>query len=155
MMRFTFPKHGMSRIQLDLARRIGGSSTEQQVSAVGEKALEGWVRCGPEGGGMGNGVPKDLKYRLFFRAKLSRPLKEYGIWKTPVSGFWNPYYNHSNEPVHQLVYIFACTGRAWLTQKWSRSVTKNAYSLGPEGLCGNDDVGQMSAWYLLASSTLI
>ncbi|MBT3295962.1 MAG: glycoside hydrolase family 92 protein [Verrucomicrobia bacterium] len=71
--------------------------------------------------------------------------------RTPDSCFWNPYYNHSNEPVHQLVYIFACTGRPWLTQKWCRRVLKNAYGLGPEGLCGNDDVGQMSAWYLLSS----
>jgi putative alpha-1,2-mannosidase len=71
--------------------------------------------------------------------------------RSPVNGFWNPYYNHSNEPVHQLVYIFACTGRPWLTQKWSRWVTRNMYGLGPEGLCGNDDVGQMSAWYLLSA----
>ncbi len=74
--------------------------------------------------------------------------------KTPASCFWNPYYNHSNEPVHQLVYIFACTGRPWLTQKYARWVLKNAYGLGPEGLCGNDDVGQMSAWYLLSAMGL-
>lgn len=71
--------------------------------------------------------------------------------RTPINCFWNPYYNHSNEPVHQVVYIFACTGRPWLTQKWSRWVLKNAYGLGPEGLCGNEDVGQMSAWYLLSA----
>jgi len=71
--------------------------------------------------------------------------------RTPPSCFWNPYYNHSNEPVHQLVYIFACTGRPWLSQKWARWVMKNAYGLGPEGLCGNDDVGQLSAWYLLSA----
>ena len=50
-----------------------------------------------------------------------------------------------------MAYIFACTGRPWLTQKWCRWVLKNAYGLGPEGLCGNDDVGQMSAWYLLSA----
>ncbi len=71
--------------------------------------------------------------------------------KTPASCFWNPYYNHSNEPVHQLIYIFCCTGRPWLAQKWSRSVLRHAYGLGPEGLCGMDDVGQLSAWYLLSA----
>jgi len=75
----------------------------------------------------------------------------YMFENTPINCFSNPYYNHSNEPVHQLVYIFACTGRPWLSQKFSRWVMKNAYSLGPEGLCGNDDVGQMSAWYLLSA----
>jgi predicted alpha-1,2-mannosidase len=71
--------------------------------------------------------------------------------RTPKNYFWNPYYNHSNEPVHQLVYIFPYAGKPWLTQKWARDVMQNAYGLGPEGLCGNDDVGQMSAWYLLSA----
>jgi predicted alpha-1,2-mannosidase len=71
--------------------------------------------------------------------------------RTPDNYFWNPYYNHSNEPVHQLPYIFPYAGAPWLTQKWVRHIMQNAYGLGPEGLCGNEDIGQMSAWFLLSA----
>lgn len=67
---------------------------------------------------------------------------------------WNDWYNHSNEPVHHCAFLFTYAGAPWLTQKWSRFICENAYGTGPQGLCGNDDVGQMSAWYVLASSGL-
>ena len=65
---------------------------------------------------------------------------------------WNDQYNHSNEPVHQMAFMFVHTGAPWLTQKWSRYICANAYATGPAGLAGNDDCGQMSAWYVLAAS---
>ena len=65
---------------------------------------------------------------------------------------WNDYYNHSNEPVHHIAFLFTYAGAPWLTQKWSRFICDNAYGTGPQGICGNDDVGQMSAWYVLASA---
>ncbi|WP_431038274.1 GH92 family glycosyl hydrolase [Streptomyces sp. P6-2-1] len=65
---------------------------------------------------------------------------------------WNDKYNHSNEPVHQMAFMFAHAGAPWLTQKWSRYVCEHAYATGPAGLSGNDDCGQMSAWYVLAAS---
>jgi predicted alpha-1,2-mannosidase len=65
---------------------------------------------------------------------------------------WNDKYNHSNEPVHQMAFMFVHTGAPWLTQKWSRYVCEYAYSTGPAGLSGNDDCGQMSAWYVMAAS---
>jgi predicted alpha-1,2-mannosidase len=65
---------------------------------------------------------------------------------------WNDRYNHSNEPVHQMAFMFVYTGAPWLTQKWSRYVCANAYATGPAGLAGNDDCGQMSAWYVLAAA---
>lgn len=67
---------------------------------------------------------------------------------------WNNFYNHSNEPVHQCAFMFTYAGAPWLTQKWSRYICENAYATGPGGLDGNDDVGQMSAWYVLASAGL-
>ncbi|GHJ41650.1 GH92 family glycosyl hydrolase [Streptomyces sp. TS71-3] len=67
---------------------------------------------------------------------------------------WNAQYNHSNEPVHQMAFMFVHTGAPWLTQKWSRYICENAYATGPAGLAGNDDCGQMSAWYVLAASGL-
>lgn len=71
--------------------------------------------------------------------------------RTPGNFFWNAYHNHSNEPVHQVPYIFPYAGAPWLTQKWVRRIMRDGYGLGPEGLCGNDDVGQMSAWFLLSA----
>ncbi|MGQ4510777.1 GH92 family glycosyl hydrolase [Streptomyces sp. DW26H14] len=65
---------------------------------------------------------------------------------------WNDKYNHSNEPVHQMAFMFVHAGAPWLTQKWSRYVCEYAYATGPAGLAGNDDCGQMSAWYVLAAS---
>jgi putative alpha-1,2-mannosidase len=65
---------------------------------------------------------------------------------------WNDKYNHSNEPVHQMAFMFVHTGAPWLTQKWSRYICEHAYSTGPAGLAGNDDCGQMSAWYVMAAS---
>lgn len=64
---------------------------------------------------------------------------------------WNEYYNHPNEPVHHVPFMFAYTGNAWLTQKWTRKICDVAYGTDVLGLCGNEDVGQMSAWYILAS----
>ncbi|WP_329057653.1 GH92 family glycosyl hydrolase [Amycolatopsis sp. NBC_01480] len=65
---------------------------------------------------------------------------------------WNEDYNHSNEPVQQMPFMFTYAGAPWLTQKWSRYVCRYAYRLGPNGLAGNDDAGQMSAWYVLAAA---
>jgi len=67
---------------------------------------------------------------------------------------WNSYYNHSNEPVHQMAFMFALAGAPALTQKWSRYVCEYAYATGPYGLAGNDDCGQMSAWYVMAAAGL-
>jgi predicted alpha-1,2-mannosidase len=71
--------------------------------------------------------------------------------RTPNVGEWNPYYNHPNEPVHLVPFLFNRAGAPWLTQKWVRVIDK-AYQDGPEGLCGDEDVGQMSAWFVLAAS---
>ena len=71
--------------------------------------------------------------------------------KTPLTFKWNDYYNHANEPVHHVAYLFAHAGKPWLTQKWARIIMDNAYGTGVKGLCGNEDVGQMSAWYILSA----
>lgn len=71
--------------------------------------------------------------------------------KTPSSFGWNDYYNHANEPVHHIPYLFVYAGKPWLTQKWVRRILTNAYHNNVNGICGNDDVGQMSAWYVLGA----
>jgi predicted alpha-1,2-mannosidase len=71
--------------------------------------------------------------------------------KTPLSFKWNEYCNHANEPVHHTAYLFTYAGKPWLAQKWARVVMDHAYGPGVKGLCGNEDVGQMSAWYILSA----
>jgi predicted alpha-1,2-mannosidase len=73
---------------------------------------------------------------------------------TPANMLWNSYYNHSNEPVHHVAFLFNRLGVPSLTQKWSRAICKRAYHNSVAGLVGNDDVGQMSAWYVFAASGL-
>lgn len=69
----------------------------------------------------------------------------------PGNFLWNSYYNHANEPVHHVPFLFNRLGYHWLTQKWARTVCMQAYANAVEGLVGNEDVGQMSAWYVLAA----
>jgi predicted alpha-1,2-mannosidase len=72
--------------------------------------------------------------------------------KTPDNMMWNDYYNHANEPVHHVPFLYNRLGAPWLTQKWTREICRRAYKNSVEGLVGNEDVGQMSAWYVLAAS---
>jgi len=73
---------------------------------------------------------------------------------TPSSMLWNQYYNHANEPVHHIPFMYNALGQPWKTQRWSRFICSHAYGNMVEGLKGNEDVGQMSAWYVLAASGL-
>lgn len=76
----------------------------------------------------------------------------YFFSQTPRNMLWNDYYNHANEPVHFVPFLFNQLGVPWMTQKWSRYICDNAYYNAVEGIVGNEDVGQMSAWYILAAS---
>lgn len=64
---------------------------------------------------------------------------------------WNEDYNHSNEPCHNITHYFNMLGLPHRTQYWTRRVQKEAYRLGAFGFCGNEDVGQLSAWYVLSA----
>ena len=64
---------------------------------------------------------------------------------------WNENYNHSNEPCHNITHYFNILGLPKRTQYWTRRVQKEAYRLGAFGFCGNEDVGQLSAWYVLSA----
>jgi len=60
-------------------------------------------------------------------------------------------YWHGNEPGHQIPFMYNYTSSCWKTQKEVRTILADEYSDGPGGLGGNDDAGQMSAWYIFAS----
>lgn len=60
-------------------------------------------------------------------------------------------YVHGNEPGHHIPYLYNWTNSAWKTQERVRMICKTMYLDAPDGLCGNDDCGQMSAWYIFSS----
>lgn len=60
-------------------------------------------------------------------------------------------YVHGNEPSHHIAYLYDWTTEPWKTQKWVRLILKNQYHARPDGLGGNDDTGQMSAWYIFST----
>jgi predicted alpha-1,2-mannosidase len=60
-------------------------------------------------------------------------------------------YVHGNEPAHHVAYLYNWTSQPWKTQKTVRMILEKQYHNGPDGLGGNDDCGQMSAWYIMSS----
>ncbi|AKQ45005.1 sugar hydrolase [Rufibacter radiotolerans] len=60
-------------------------------------------------------------------------------------------YVHGNEPAHHVAYLYNWTDQPWKTQERVRMILKKQYHPTPDGLGGNDDCGQMSAWYLFSS----
>ena len=60
-------------------------------------------------------------------------------------------YAHGNEPSHHAAYLFTYIGRPQNTQRLVNQVLNSLYTSKPDGLCGNEDCGQMSAWYVLSA----
>ncbi len=63
-------------------------------------------------------------------------------------------YAHGNEPSHHIAYMFNFSGQPWRTQYWVREILKTQYFSTPDGLSGNEDCGQMSAWYVFSAMGL-
>ncbi len=60
-------------------------------------------------------------------------------------------YAHGNEPSHHIAYMYNYAGKAWKTQALVRKIMREMYNDKPDGLCGNEDCGQMSAWYVMSA----
>jgi predicted alpha-1,2-mannosidase len=60
-------------------------------------------------------------------------------------------YAHGNEPSHHVIYLYNYVNCPWRTQELIREVFERFYQARPDGLCGNDDCGQMSAWYVFSA----
>uniref|UniRef100_UPI003567C1B9 glycoside hydrolase domain-containing protein n=1 Tax=Mariniphaga sediminis TaxID=1628158 RepID=UPI003567C1B9 len=60
-------------------------------------------------------------------------------------------YVHGNEPCHHVPYLYAYAGQPWRTQEIITEVKNTLYKNTRDGLCGNDDCGQMSAWYIFGT----
>ena len=63
-------------------------------------------------------------------------------------------YAQGNEPSHHVAYLYDYAGAPWRTQEIVRRVLDSLYTPEPDGLCGNDDCGQMSAWYVFGAMGL-
>ncbi|WP_414648250.1 GH92 family glycosyl hydrolase [Dyella sp.] len=61
------------------------------------------------------------------------------------------WYAHGNEPSHHIAYLYDYAGEPWKTQARLKQIMDNEYGPGPAGLIGNDDLGQMSAWYIFTA----
>jgi predicted alpha-1,2-mannosidase len=60
-------------------------------------------------------------------------------------------YAHGNEPSHHTTYLYAWVGQQWKSAEKVREICTTMYTDQPDGLCGNEDCGQMSAWYVFSS----
>jgi predicted alpha-1,2-mannosidase len=60
-------------------------------------------------------------------------------------------YAHGNEPSHHVAYLYNYAGKSWKTQERAREIMRKFYKNAPDGLAGNEDCGQMSAWYVLSA----
>ena len=60
-------------------------------------------------------------------------------------------YAHGNEPSHHVIYLYNYVGQPWKTAQRVREAMNTQYHANVDGICGNEDVGQMSAWYILSA----
>ncbi len=84
------------------------------------------------------GLMKLMGGRERYAAKLDSMFTEGRYW-------------HGNEPCHQVAFMFNYAGQPWKTQQAVRHILDTEYHNTPGGLAGNDDAGQMSAWYVFAA----
>lgn len=63
-------------------------------------------------------------------------------------------YAHGNEPSHHIAYLYNYTNSPWKTQERTHQIINELYLDSPSGICGNEDCGQMSAWYVFSSMGL-
>ena len=98
---------------------------------------------------MGGGEATVRKLDEMFATRSEKTTAQAGSVFVDVTGLWGQY-AHGNEPCHHVAWLYACAGRPDRAAERLRAISRRFYTAGPDGLCGNDDCGQMSAWYLFA-----
>jgi predicted alpha-1,2-mannosidase len=81
---------------------------------------------------------------------FSASIKTSGRDQADITGLIGQY-AQGNEPSHHMAYLYCYAGVPLLTQQKILEITKGMYTANPDGLCGNEDCGQMSAWYVLSA----
>lgn len=107
-------------------------------------------------------VPHDVSRLMELqggREKFAGKLDELFTTKDKLAGRFQPditgligQYAHGNEPSHHIPYLFTYAQQPWKTQDLVRRIMDDFYKNAPDGLIGNEDCGQMSAWYILSAS---
>lgn len=107
-------------------------------------------------------VPQDITRLMELmggREKFAAKLDELFTTKDKLAGREQPditgligQYAHGNEPSHHIAYLYDYAGQPWKTQKLVRKIMDEFYKPEPDGLIGNEDCGQMSAWYVMSAS---
>lgn len=111
-----------------------------QYSSYVPHDVAGWVQMI---GGEGNAI--EMLDSLFEgNSKMT------GREQSDITGLIGQY-AHGNEPSHHAAYLYAYLGQQWKTARLVRQICKELYHDTPNGLCGNEDCGQMSAWYVLSA----
>lgn len=94
----------------------------------------------------GGNAPFVEKLDTFFEmSPLITPPKYVGVVGTVGQ------YVHGNQPSHHVAYLYNYAGQPWKTQFRARQVTTEFYRTGPGGLCGNEDMGSLSSWYVMSA----
>jgi predicted alpha-1,2-mannosidase len=107
-------------------------------------------------------VPHDIRRLIELQGgknKFTKKLDELFTTTEKLSGREQPditgligQYAHGNEPSHHIAYLYNYAGEPWKTQMYVRRILDEFYKPAPDGLIGNEDCGQMSAWYILSAS---
>ncbi|HHH53527.1 MAG TPA: glycoside hydrolase family 92 protein, partial [Bacteroidetes bacterium] len=106
-------------------------------------------------------VPQDIEGMIslyegkrLFSVKLDSMFntssKTTGRYQADITGLIGQY-AHGNEPSHHIAYLYDFAGQPWKTQKTVRKIMKEMYRNATDGLSGNEDCGQMSAWYIFSA----
>jgi len=101
-------------------------------------------------------VPHDMKglVGLMGKEEFIRRLEEGFEKSRPSFASEDKYVNVDNQPNMQAPWLFNYAGAPWLTQKWVREVLEHSYGTGPKGYTGDEDQGQLSAWYVMSAMGL-
>lgn len=83
-------------------------------------------------------------------ALFTAPEETTGRTQADITGLIGQY-AHGNEPSHHVAFLYSTAGRSEKTDARVREIMETLYTTGPAGLCGNEDCGQMSAWYVMSA----
>ena len=106
-------------------------------------------------------VPQDINTHIYmlggdkgYESKLdtlfNTKIELSGRHQSDITGLIGQY-AHGNEPSHHMAYLYNYVGKPWKTQKLIHQISTELYSNAPDGLSGNEDCGQMSAWYVMSA----
>ncbi|CAD7767302.1 MAG: Glycosyl hydrolase family 92 [Candidatus Argoarchaeum ethanivorans] len=92
----------------------------------------------------------DKSFARFLDKLFTENTSTTGRTQSDITGLIGQY-AHGNEPSHHMAYLYSYVDEPWNTQKYVKRIMNELYSNQPDGLCGNEDCGQMSSWYVLSA----